>query len=354
MRRIVWILPLALLPVLLVALAVRADDDDAPDKSVPPTAQVQTVVASVRQVSLTLPAYGSVTPGPQAARNIVAAHAGEVTGISVLPGAAVKQGAPLLTLTAAPETTAAYAQAKAEADFARTSLDRTQALFKEHLATNTQLADAQRAASNATANLTAQEKLGGGEAESVVRAPADGVAGTIAVHTGDRVAANAALLAFSGTGAPYAQLGINPEDAAKVRPGMPVEITTVFDTTLTLNTRVQQVGGRVDETSGLVQVMVPLMGEATQKFLPGTSVTGVIVLKRSESVAVPRAAVLHDDQGDYVFVVKAGVAHRVGIQAGTDDGTWIAVDKGLQSGDQVVTLGNYELQDGMAVREPKA
>ena len=88
--------------------------------------------------------------------------------------------------------------------------------------------------------------------------------------------------------------------------------------------------------------------------MPGSAVTGEIVLKRAESVAVPRSAVLHDDQGDYVFIVKDGVAHRADIQAGIDDGSWIAVDKGVQAGDRVVTLGNYELQDGMAVREPKA
>lgn len=354
MRRILWIIPLALLAALLTTLAVRADDDETPDNAPPATALVQTAAVEVREVSLTLPAYGSVTPGPQGARNIVAAHAGEVTAISVLPGAVVKQGVPLLTLTAAPETTAAYAQAKAEADFARTSLDRTQALFKEHLATNTQLADAQRAVSNATANLTAQEKLGGGEVETVVRAPGDGAVGVIAVHVGDRVAANAPLMAFAGDAARYVLLGINPEDSTRLRPGMSVEIKAVFDPALALSSRLQQVGGQVDETSGLVQLSAPLTGKGAEKFLPGSAVTGEIVLKQSRSVAVPRSAVLRDDKGDYVFIVRAGVAHRADIEAGTDDGTWVAVDKGIQAGDRVVTLGNYELTDGMAVREPKA
>ncbi|HEV7166007.1 MAG TPA: efflux RND transporter periplasmic adaptor subunit [Gammaproteobacteria bacterium] len=354
MKRIAWIISLATAAALFAALAARADDEAAPDAAVHATALVQTAVAAVREVSLTLSAYGSVTPGPQGMRNVVAAHAGEVTAVEVLPGAVVKQGAPLLTLAAAPETAAAYTQAKSEADFARTALERTRGLFQEHLATNTQLADAERASSEAAANLTAAEKLGGGQAESVLRAPADGVVGPIAVHTGDRVAANAPLLAFSGTAAPYVQLGIDPEDAAKARPGMPVVITAVFDPALTLSTRVQQVGGQVDEQSGLVLVMAPLTGKGAERFMPGSAVTGEIVLKRAESVAVPRSAVLHDDQGDYVFIVKDGVAHRADIQAGIDDGSWIAVDKGVQAGDRVVTLGNYELQDGMAVREPKA
>ena len=91
MRRIAWIIPLALLAALLASLAVRADDDQ-PDNVAPASALVQTAAVEVRDVSLTLAAYGSVTPGPQGARSVVAARAGEVSAISVLPGAAVQRG----------------------------------------------------------------------------------------------------------------------------------------------------------------------------------------------------------------------------------------------------------------------
>jgi multidrug efflux pump subunit AcrA (membrane-fusion protein) len=41
----------------------------------------------------------------------------------------------------------------------------------------------------------------------------------------------------------------------------------------------------------------------------------------------------------------------VNVQTGPDDGSYIAVTHGIKAGDRVVTLGNYELEDGMAVRE---
>lgn len=66
---------------------------------------------------------------------------------------------------------------------------------------------------------------------------------------------------------------------------------------------------------------------------------------------MPRSAVLRDAQGAYVFIVKDRVAHRVQVHTGTDNGTWIAVRGDLHAGEQVVTLGNYELRNGMAVRE---
>lgn len=347
MRRIALILTLAALPLF----AARADDDDAAS-AVKPVATVETAVAAVRDVAETLDVYGSVTAGPQYARNVDAPRAGEVSAIAVLPGQAVKRGAPLVTLSAAPESAAAYLEAKAEAEFAQTSLARTEVLFKQRLATNVQLADSRRAAAQAEAALAAQQKLGGGAVADVLRAPDDGVVNTIAVRVGDRVAENTPLVGFSGTVHPYAELGLSPQDATNVRPGMSVRVTSVFEPARTAASRVQEVGAAVDPASGLVELMVPL--PAGGGFITGGAVTGAIVLAAEHEVAVPRSAVLRDDHGAYVFVVKAGVAHRVDVRAGIDDGRYIAVDKGLHAGDKVVTLGNYELDDGMAVREPTA
>lgn len=303
MRRILWILPLAILGFSFAVLMARADEDDQPDNAAPASALVQTVAVAQHDVALTLPAYGSISAGP------------------------------LLSLAAAPETAAAYARAKAEADFARTALTRTRGLFQEHLATNIQLADAERAAAEAAANLSAQERLGGGAVEPVARA------------SDDRIAPSANIR--------YVLLGVNPEDAAKLKPGMAVRLTAAFDPALTTEAHLEQVGGQVDESTGLVDLSAPLTGKEAGRFMPGAAVDAAIVLKLTHGLAVPRSAVLHDEQGDYLFVVKAGVAHRVDIQAGTDDGSWVAVEKGLEAGDRVVTLGNYELSDGMAVREPK-
>lgn len=345
MKRIAWIL----LPFFVSACTASADEGETAPAA---TATVETAVAAVRPVDLTLSAYGSVTPGPQAARNVVAARAGEVTGIEVLPGAAVKRGTPLLTLAAAPEAAAAYAQALADAKAARTALASARSLFEQHLATNAQLADAERTAAGAEAVLAAQEKLGGGEAETTVRAPVDGVVNTLLVHVGDRVAEDTPLLSFSGTAAPFIQLGIDPEDAARITPGMIVKVTAVFDPARSFETRVAEVGARIDEQTGLVEVMASLPLKSAAGFMPGSAVNGEIVVQESDTVAVPRGALLRDEQGAYVFTMVDGKAHRVDVTAGADDGAYVAVTKGLKAGERVVTLGNYELEDGMAVREP--
>lgn len=65
---------------------------------------------------------------------------------------------------------------------------------------------------------------------------------------------------------------------------------------------------------------------------------------------MPRSAVLRDSQGAYVFQVRDGKAHRVTVQTGLERDGLIAVQGAFAATEPVVSLGNYELQDGMGVR----
>lgn len=315
----------------------------------PATAEVQITTVEVRDVPDALQAYGSVGTAPGQQRSIAALRDSEVDAIQVVAGAAVRKGAVLMTLKAAPGAYAAYTQARSAADAAHVTLAQDQRLFSEHLIANGQLADAQHTAADADANLKAQEAMGGAAPVTEVRAPSDGVVGSIAVHAGDRIAANTTILTFSSTDPLYAQLGIPPEDAGRVKPGMPASVQAVFSPDARAEGEVAQVGSGLDVTTGLVEVLVRLSGKPA--LVPGSAVMGEITLTKAHGPAVPRRAVLTDEGGTYVFVVTGGMAHRMNVKTGPDDGKYIAVVSGLKAGDRVVTLGNYELDDGMAVQE---
>jgi membrane fusion protein, multidrug efflux system len=82
----------------------------------------------------------------------------------------------------------------------------------------------------------------------------------------------------------------------------------------------------------------------------GMTVKGIISLAEKDTLAVPRNALLHDDKGDYLFVVRAGQAHRVDVERGMEQDGLVGVSGSLAVGDAVVVTGNYELDDGMKVR----
>ncbi|MEO6799081.1 MAG: hypothetical protein ABI178_04015 [Rhodanobacter sp.] len=66
---------------------------------------------------------------------------------------------------------------------------------------------------------------------------------------------------------------------------------------------------------------------------------------------MPRAAVLHDDHGDYLFQVEHGHAKRVDVQLRSAQGDPVGVEGSLDAQARVIVLGVYELNDGDAVQE---
>ena len=62
--------------------------------------------------------------------------------------------------------------------------------------------------------------------------------------------------------------------------------------------------------------------------------------KPAESLVIPQAALLLDQQGAYVFVVADGRAAVRRVKTGEQVGRGIAITEGLQDGDQVIVDGS--------------
>lgn len=325
-----------------------ADDEDA---AAPPGQVAVTTATPVQQTFHdTVEAWGSATGDPQHARTISLAHGGQVIAVSVAAGQTVKRGQPLLTVTPDPAARNTYQQAQSALTLAEGELQRTEQLAAQQLATQSQLATARKALADARTALDAQHALGGGTAQEAVTAPADGVVTTLSVGLGDRFAANAPLLGFTPAHALVAQLGVQPEDAAKLHAGMPVQLRNVYGAAEFTGT-LRMIGQSVDSQSHLLSAQVELPAEASATLVAGTAVDAQIRTADFSAWAVPRAAVLHDEHGDYLFQVERGHAKRVGVTLRSPDGDVVGVQGALGAQAKVIVLGAYELADGDAVRE---
>jgi multidrug efflux pump subunit AcrA (membrane-fusion protein) len=83
---------------------------------------------------------------------------------------------------------------------------------------------------------------------------------------------------------------------------------------------------------------------------------GKITVASAQGLIVPRSAVLPEEDHYVLFTVKGGHAQEHTVRVGLENGKDAEVAaKELQPGEPVVTLGNYELKDGMAVKmdEPR-
>ena len=108
-------------------------------------------------------------------------------------------------------------------------------------------------------------------------------------------------------------------------------------------------GGSVDANSHMVDVYLTAPADAALRV--GELIRGRLQRRSSGHVIVPRAAVLPGDDGQSVFVIEGGKARRRVVTVGLQNGQSVEITSdAVKPGDQVVTLGNYELEDGMAVR----
>lgn len=312
------------------------------------SALVKTTALRQMNLYIRVSGYGTVVPELGATLNLNFPKAGRVTRLFVSPGQQVNRGADLLEITTDPAGTLAYSQAENAAVYARGELERIKSLFERQLATRSQVESAHRALKDAEETLVAQSALGQGAKQDKLKSPFNGTVVSVASSPGDRFMAGANLVQLVRTDFLRVRLGIEPEDSRQISRGMQVRLTSVFSPQNAVEGEVMQVAGQVDPQTQLVDVTVRFKGN---NLLPGTKVKGEIATTGHVAQAVPRQAVLRDAGGAYVFQVVNGRARRTDVKIGLEDIGWIEVQNALVPNAPIVTLGNYELQDNMAVRE---
>jgi RND family efflux transporter MFP subunit len=316
--------------------------------AVPASAVVKTAWARQQTLSDVLTAFGQVTPGLDVA--ISFPRAGQVSRLLVIPGQRVQRGTPLVTLTSDPTARLAYTQASNAVDFAQGEVRRIQELFALQLATQSQVDGARRALRDAEATLATQRQLGGADGSATLAAPFDGVVDSVAVAQGDRVQPGAVIMQIGHTDILRVRLGVEPADSRLVRVGIPVTLSLLDDSTRRVTVVITERQGLLDPKTQLIDAVAMVPATRAGYLVPGMHVRATIEVGQHSSLAVPRAAVLTDSAGAYLFQVSSGRARRVNVAQGVESNGMLAVSGPVDSLLPVVVLGNYELQDGMRVR----
>lgn len=349
------LLPVLVAVTMFATAAARARaDDDAGGGSIPSSVFVKTETLVQKTLPVEITSYGTIQPDLSNTLHVVMSRPGQLTRLAVSPGQEVRRGQRLFEFATSAAVLSAYRRAASAVTFARADLERTRELLKQRLATISQVAAAEKALSDAQQALQAQEQIGAGRPTEWVVAPADAVVTEVTAKVGDRMNQGGAVLQLTTGTAVQAVLGIQPEQVAQVRSGMPVAITSVFADKPVVKGRIGDIHRVINPQTRLVDVVVRLNEKTSHGLLPGMSVKGVITVAALKSWVVPRQAVLTDEGGAYVFQVKDGKAVRVNVRILLDAQDSYAISGKLDPAEKLVTLGNYALSNGQAVRETEA
>jgi RND family efflux transporter MFP subunit len=316
-----------------------------------PVASVEIQKAEEHSVDDALVAYGAVEFAPSHTHALTVQVESQVAERFVLPGTAVTRGQALLRLIPSATSRLDVDKATRDAAVADAEAQRVSRMREHGLATDSELRTARAAAETATA-LRKSLDTRIGSAGVTLRAPSAGVVDAFTAQPGDVIPAGTLILRIADPTALYVRVGLEPEESVRVKKGQSVTVSSLTANASSREARVGEVDRRVDATTRLASAVaepVPNSG-----LVPGSSVRARIVLDTHEhAITVPRSAVLYEDEQPYVFIADGGKAHRRPVMTGLTDDTQIEIIKGLQAGEPVITGGNYELEDGMAIQTAK-
>lgn len=359
MRRPVSLLALIFAAVAILAAgwhfsmapASPAADDSEAEEAWAPTALVKTAAVRRERLAAEATVFGEVVLGQP--HSVGFAQAGQIASLQVVPGQRVRRGEVLASLVNDPNSQAAYAQAASALGVAQREFKRVQALFDLQLATQGQVDAAGKQLQDAESLLQAQSRLGGGAGVAQLQAPFDAWVMAVQASSGDRLAAGSSVLQLGRCDDLWARLSIDPALANRLRLGMPVRVHAVQDRERQIVGSLDTLQELIDPATRLFSARVQLPTGAQANLLPGLQVQARIVLDEQESWVVPRQAVLADAAGSYLYQVAGNQARRVPVSVRAEQDDILGVEGSLEAALPVVVLGNYELQDGMAVREER-
>jgi len=194
--------------------------------------------------------------------------------------------------------------------------------------------------------------------DTTLRAPFTAVVLERKVEAGELVAPNAPAFVLADTASVKAVFGVPDVELAKLKNGQILALTTDALPNQELSGRVSRIAPSADQNSRVFEVEVTIPNQ--QNLLkPGMIASLEILAEQSgeEHLVVPLSAVTRSkaDAGSYsVFIVQeidgTPRARVREVSLGETFGNTVAVTKGVQAGERVVTSGATYLSDGEKIQ----
>jgi multidrug efflux system membrane fusion protein len=329
--------------------------------------EVATVVTKL--VPLQVDALGTVTPMASVA--IKSRLDNEIIDVKFSDGARVKTGDALLSLDSRAleaqirQAEGNIARDKAQLDGAERDFRRYTELVAKGATPVTNLENARTQADTFRAAIKADEaaleNLRVQMSYCTITAAISGRISAASVKVGNFVrSADLAPIATINQISPiYVSFAVPQRYLPDLRKAIGAESATIVAFVPGSNERapgaVTMIENSVDSTTGMATIRATMPNE-NELLWPGTLVNIQLTLREEQSIVVPTAAVQVSQQGNFVFVVKDGVARVQSVTVSRVAGSDTVIGSGLAGNEVVVTNGHLMLTNGarVTVRERKA
>jgi RND family efflux transporter MFP subunit len=323
---------------------------------------VELAKAERKPVPVDVDSIGTVTP----ISSVALKSRVETTIVSVHfeDGAKVSQGDLLFTLDARQidaqieQAEGTLARDQAQLEGAQRDLRRYSDLIGKGATTQVNVDNAKTQADiligTIKADQSALDNLKVQKSYTIIRAPFSGRISAANVKIGNFVRpADTAPLAVINQMAPvYVTFAIPQRVLVDLRDAMATGgskvIATIPGHQRSEDGKVAMVENTVDATTGMVTVR-GIMNNENETLWPGTLVNTRLIIRTENSVVVPTVAVQRSQSGNFVFVVKDGVAKVQAVNVERTLQGLSVISEGLSGNEDVVVDGQLLLSDGSRI-----
>jgi membrane fusion protein (multidrug efflux system) len=319
----------------------------------PPPEAVTSVVAKQEHWPATMSVIGSM----EAVHGVMVSAdlPGTVARINFESGQSVRQGDVLVELDTRQER-AQLAALEAQRDLAKVNFARMQKLVDEGVISRQEYDQATASQKQTEANVG---EIRATIERKTIRAPFSGILGIRKANLGQYLAAGNPIVQLQSLNPIYVDFGVPQQVGTQVRPGNNVRVTAQDPAGKEFTGRVSALDSVVDEATRNVQVQATL-ANPEGKLKPGMYVQVEMKFGASrQAITVPASAISYAPYGDSVFVITdlkdpkgqtyRGVRQQF-VKINGSRGDQVAIDSGLNPGDEIVSSGVFKLRNGAAVK----
>ena len=280
---------------------------------------------------------------------------GVVESISFKSGDDIEEGAPLIKLRTADDV-ARLRSLQAMAELSDLTYERDQKQFKMQAVSQATLDTDAANLKNAQAQVAQQQAI---LDKKFLRAPFAGHLGIRAVDLGQYLGPGTVIVTLQALDPIFVDFFVPQQsvDQMRIEQSVAVKVDAFKDRTFV--GEISAINPKVDTGSRNVQVRATLKNP-NHKLLPGMYATVDITTGSPKNyVTLPQTAITYNPYGDTVYVVENKgvdadgkpqlIARQTFVTIGPTRGDQVAVLKGVEDGDMIVTAGQIKLHNGSVV-----
>jgi membrane fusion protein (multidrug efflux system) len=344
---------LTALIIMLVGIKVLQIGKMMSTPRVMPPTTVSSVTVKEEDWAPVLSAVGSVSAVQGA---IIAAElGGVVSDIKFENGGVAKKGDVIMKLDASQEE-ALLRSAEAEAELARTDLERTQGLASQKVVSKAELDAAESKFRRLTAIV---DQMRSSIRKKTLVAPFDGQLGIRTVNVGQMINPGQQVVALTSLDPVYVDFALPQQHLAQLSQGLEVRVTTDALPGRVFPGKLTAINSMVDSSTRNITVQATLENP-DHVLRPGMFAKAEVALpEKHKTLVIPGSAVSYAPFGDSVFVIEKKKDEKTGkesqmirqqfVRVGESRGDFVSTTQGLKAGEIVVSTGVFKLRNGMAV-----